>query len=257
MGDSGLSPFCCYYCDCKVLLLDDGINHTVANHETSVLKIKSLELNNETVKLGYRNHNFNIVPKDIKQRGQTIVAEHSPWEIYVRLVQGDKPDVLEQTISSPLSKKVRRNTYSSLADSSNKNSSIPHTRSAVGHSKAATNSDEEMKSLISIMTSVVDCLKSAGKLEIWKIFNFLLASHKFPLNNITFLFFLDVVKWFDCDTSVTMRYDPGVIKFLSISFFSNFILQILHSNCVFLLRSLGQTDLCLVKELLNEKRFLQ
>ena len=88
----------------------------------------------------------------------------------------------------------------------------------MGHSKAATNSDEEMKSLISIMPSVVDYLKSAGKLEIWKKFNFLLASHKFPLDNIAFLLFLDVVKLFDCDTSVTMRYDPGVKKFWRIGY---------------------------------------
>ncbi|MEW8542406.1 MAG: YqaJ viral recombinase family protein, partial [Candidatus Thiodiazotropha sp.] len=187
-----------------------------------MLKIRSLELNNETGKLGYRSHNFNIVPRDVKNRGQTIVAEHSPWEISVHLVQKNEHDIFEETISSPLSKKVRKNTHGSTTDfKSNESSSGPAVAVASsGYSKADVNmnNEEEMQSLISIMSPVVDYLKSAGKLEIWKKFNFLLASHKFPLDNIAFLLFLDVVRWFDCDTSVTMRYEPVVKKFWRIGY---------------------------------------
>ena len=78
--------------------------------------------------------------------------------------------------------------------------------------------EENMDSIISTMPSVIDYLKSEGKLEIWKNFHFLLASHKFPLNNIAFLLYLDVVKWFDCDNSVTMQYNPDITKFWGIGY---------------------------------------
>ena len=172
-GDSGLSPFCCYYCNKKFLLLEDGIKHTTDFHENLMLKIRSLELNSASGKLGYRCHNFNVIPTDEKAKGQTIIAEHSSTQLSVRLVNSTDQNAFEQTISSPLSKKMRTNTVDTKVD---KDQSFKHdiglgsvnTKLCPYRDSKSKLTYEDMNSIISVMPSVADYLKSPGRWEIWK-----------------------------------------------------------------------------------------
>jgi hypothetical protein len=41
----------------------------------------------------------------------------------------------------------------------------------------------------------------------------LVQDGKFPLNNIAFELFLDIVEWFDKDESRQMRYSPSTLQF--------------------------------------------
>jgi hypothetical protein len=42
----------------------------------------------------------------------------------------------------------------------------------------------------------------------------LVQDGKFPLNNIAFELFLDIVEWFDKDESRQMRYSPSTLQLL-------------------------------------------
>ena len=42
----------------------------------------------------------------------------------------------------------------------------------------------------------------------------LVQDGKFPLNNIAFELFLNIVEWFDKDESREMRYSPSTLQFL-------------------------------------------
>ena len=40
-----------------------------------------------------------------------------------------------------------------------------------------------------------------------------IVSENFPLDNVAFLLWVDVVKWFDCSSTTTMRYSEDTKKF--------------------------------------------
>lgn len=183
----------------KFLLLEDGIKHTTDTHEHLILKIKSLQLNSNTGKLGYRSHNFNITPKDVKAKSQTIKIEHSSSEISIHLVKSSDNNAFEEVISSPLHKKMRPSIIKDDEEEreqsfhlNRKTNDIEADLVAEKDTELSENRDE-IKILVSIMPSILEYLKRNGKLEIWMKFNFLLASHKFPLNNVAFLLFFGLI----------------------------------------------------------------
>lgn len=63
--------FLCYYCtNHGTNTFDDILTHTCDLHGSQPLKIKSLELNIVSEKIGYRTHNFGIIPSDLKNKNQ-------------------------------------------------------------------------------------------------------------------------------------------------------------------------------------------
>ena len=66
--------------------------------------------------------------------------------------------------------------------------------------------DETIASLTSLLPMVVENLKTANKLEEFISFNRLMSEKRFPMENIAFLLFLDVVRWYNLnDTTTLMR----------------------------------------------------
>ena len=71
-----------------------------------------------------------------------------------------------------------------------------------------------LRQLERLLPCVVDALQNAGRLHEYLAFNRLLAEGRFPLDNIAFLLFLDVVRWYDLEKNTTaMRYNPDVKLF--------------------------------------------
>ena len=65
-----------------------------------------------------------------------------------------------------------------------------------------------------MLPNVIESLKKAGKLDEYVQFNRLLSDGKFPMTNITFLLFLDIVRWYSLDdVTTTMRFSEGVKEF--------------------------------------------
>jgi hypothetical protein len=60
---------------------------------------------------------------------------------------------------------------------------------------------------VTLLPGVITSLKEAGKLGEFLTFNRLLNEKRFPLTNVAFLLFLDVVRWLDFDTLTTFWLD--------------------------------------------------
>ena len=71
--------------------------------------------------------------------------------------------------------------------------------------------DEEREILIKLIPSVVETMKNHGQLETWILFNLLLSTQSFPMDNIAFLLFLDVVRWYGTSSTTKMRYNDTAV----------------------------------------------
>jgi hypothetical protein len=59
-----MDQFACYRCTYGGKEFQDVVEHSINHHASEVLKVRSKELNVSTGKLGFRTHNFTIIPKD-------------------------------------------------------------------------------------------------------------------------------------------------------------------------------------------------
>ena len=75
--------------------------------------------------------------------------------------------------------------------------SVPVAESIPGDDDEERTDDDEREILIKLIPSVVETVKNNGQLETWIQFNQLLSilQLSFPMDNIAFLLFLDVVRW--------------------------------------------------------------
>ena len=72
---------------------------------------------------------------------------------------------------------------------------------------------KEEASVVEVFQDVLDKLSDVGKKDKLLKFFKLVQDGKFPLNNIAFELFLDIVEWFDKDESRQMRYSPSTLQF--------------------------------------------
>ena len=75
---------------------------------------------------------------------------------------------------------------------------------------------KEEASVVEVFQDVLDKLSDVGKKnQLLKFFK-LVQDGKFPLNNIAFELFLDIVEWFDKGESRQMRYSPSTLHFFGL-----------------------------------------
>ena len=103
------------------------------------------------------------------------------------------------------------------------NQSVVETMEFVTESITATNESPEWRAMVDEMTALIPAvllnLQKAGKLNSYVKFQRMLAKDCFPLDNIAFLLFLDVVNWFSNSNTCTMRYEyEETIQFWMIGF---------------------------------------
>ena len=75
---------------------------------------------------------------------------------------------------------------------------------------------KEEASVVEVFHDVLDKLSDVGKKDQLLKFFKLVQDGKFPLNNIAFELFLDIVEWFDKDESRQMRYSPSTLQFFCV-----------------------------------------
>ena len=76
--------------------------------------------------------------------------------------------------------------------------------------------NQELDEIISLLPAVILNLKEANQLQIIKDFFRLVSQDQFPLKNLAYQLFLDVVRWFAADSDKEMRYSPEVMTFWKI-----------------------------------------
>ena len=75
------------------------------------------------------------------------------------------------------------------------------------------NSNDDLSDLANQLPSVIQCLKEAQKFEDIKKFLLLVAQNRFPMQNIAFKLFLDLVRWLSVEHSNLMRFSPVSLHF--------------------------------------------
>ena len=78
--------------------------------------------------------------------------------------------------------------------------------------------------MIDLLPKVLKSLEDVGQKESFLKLLGLLASGTFPLHNICYLLFLDIVEWFSCDSTTHMRYGHETVKFWQIGY------RLFHGN---------------------------
>ena len=73
--------------------------------------------------------------------------------------------------------------------------------------------DVDLKYLQNILPSVLKELASVGKDHILTKFMVLVCAKKFPLTNIAFSLFCDVVSWYSLSDTRCMRYSEDTMQF--------------------------------------------
>ena len=73
---------------------------------------------------------------------------------------------------------------------------------------------KEEASVVEVFQDVLYKLSDVGKKNKLLKFFKLVQDGTFPLNNIAFELFLNIVEWFDNDESRQMRYSPSTLQFL-------------------------------------------
>ncbi len=76
----------------------------------------------------------------------------------------------------------------------------------------------EINDMIDLLPKVLKSLEDVGQKESFLKFMGLIASGTFPLHNICYLLFLDIVEWFSCDSTTHMRYGHETVKFWQIGY---------------------------------------
>lgn len=67
--------------------------------------------------------------------------------------------------------------------------------------------------IMRMLPLVLSSMREHGLYEVWKKFHEMVAAGSFPMKNIAYLLFLDVVRWYSSESTTTMRYDDVVSRF--------------------------------------------
>lgn len=81
------------------------------------------------------------------------------------------------------------------------------------HDISSKHDDPDFEKLMSLLPDVMTYLKDNNKLDMFLNFMTVLHNKSLPLDNIAFLLFMDVVKFYSCNTTRKMKYNPVCKKF--------------------------------------------
>ena len=101
-----MEPYRCYYCDNGYENFEKAVLHGSQLHQHEPLKVRSLELNLESGKFGYRTHNFIVKPSAVQELGQVIEIKNDELGLLCVGLRNRPQEPLE-IIKCPLSKKIR------------------------------------------------------------------------------------------------------------------------------------------------------
>ena len=159
------------------------------------MKIKTKILNEATGKVGYQTKMWNIVPMKERADGKIILTNEKN-----RTAKSKK----DADLSSPLKKKMK----------SDRQQTTSYARKDFFESKQTDTSTTDLLSeMQTLMPSVIVNLNETVRTEMFRKFVKMISENRFPLKNIAWLLFLDVVDYVDsdnADNAVGMSYNNGV-----------------------------------------------
>ena len=160
--------FKCGHCETEFNELSKTIDHCIIFHEDLPLSYSQLVLHDQSGKLQYRVKQYGIVPAKAHSEGKIITFNDATGKLAVV----DSTDV----------------------------------NLIKGETSETNNLADELEKLRNVLPKAAQRLKDQGHLSTWLQLHRLIADGSFPLNNICFRLFLDIVKLHCCPSLTEMRY---------------------------------------------------
>lgn len=186
-------PFMCWHCSEKCTSFTSVINHTITFHYSKELKYRYLKLDQKSGKAVYATKKFqrSIIPSEIYKQGCKI---H---------VSEDQKLIIEE----------KKKTDSTTCTATEKSQSDKEVLAQTDISKS-----EEITRLENLAPAVAECMKSEGHLHTWLTFHEMIKDKTFPMDNICFKLFMDVVRFLGNSNTSSMRYSKEVKSFWTAGF---------------------------------------
>ena len=204
-----MKSYKCFYCMHKYIKFEDIATHHAENHSSEKLKIWRKTENENS----YRIRNYHsYIPDTIVESNQTVhindeniticsKSESTPNKAIKKKLSDYSPGVISRKEDNqhnenvPVKPSAKRSLFEGT-DSELK---------SFGSDDIKVDNDCIDKEVLEILPVVLEILKAAGKYEAFKKFMTLVANATFPLDNIAFLLFLDIVTWFSKSNSSKMN----------------------------------------------------
>lgn len=184
------TKYLCWHCQAKCQEFSETIQHAIKEHSNQPLKIRVFTLNSETGKPSYITKNYQIVPNELDSKSEIIAKENDKICIQTKSeCETGNVDVVEAKDSEVVS--------SDATDILDKN---------------------ELRKLEELIPPVAEAMKLNGYLPVWIKFHELVSDNKFPMENISFRLFLDVVSFLSSQSTTNMRYSEEVKKTKTVFF---------------------------------------
>ena len=175
-------PFRCYYCETDFEELRQYLDHCINLHQSLELKYRKLILNETTGRFAYQSvHHPTLIPEKILQEGRQLKVVGDTVYIGKGLAK-------RQKIASEVQKNTR------------------------------TKKEEFVLSVTEILPALYDILYEEDQTDIIERFLHLVSTGEFPLQNIAYILFLDVVNWYSKKTTTLMRYQTAALNFWKVGY---------------------------------------
>ena len=215
----------CYYCGIKESPLQSIIEHCKLSHGEETLKYRQLILDENTEIQRYQTKiHEGVVPSNLTKYGKCITINDGLTYIL------DK-ESKRKKLNTPVKENFCKNFFQTPKSNQNEGNDFENDEIQMEvccpSEKEIPECDSEsieINDMIDLLPKVLKSLEDVGQKESFLKCMGLLASGTFPLHNICYLLFLDIVEWFSCDSTTHMRYGHETVKFWQIGY------RLFHGN---------------------------
>lgn len=161
-----MTTYVCIYCQENLPSFSEILTHVIESHSEQTLKFSQKDGANINVK------NFKIIPEICRQQGRSITVNKTRETIHISRCN----TVAKDSPCDKVSKPTDHDSFDDFEVDKNEDLSL-----------LVDDKDEEYTEIVSLIPTVIDELKRAGKLTEYISFHKLVSDGKFPLDNLAFL----------------------------------------------------------------------
>ena len=162
------AQFTCYYCGFNNTSINTLFQHLTTDHKENQIKFKQYMMCHTSGTIELKTKTFPIIPSQLEEN------ESLQFDIATNKVKVIKQTIGETCPASPQRKKAKQNTFQGARADSN---------------------DADIQKLNDILPNILETLRNSNLLHEYMQFNKMLADKTFPLDNISFLMFIELVRW--------------------------------------------------------------
>lgn len=192
--------YICHYCVSPFFIYEKLIDHLCQRHPEQDIKYRQKELNHETGKFGYQTKLYpNCRPGD---KTITVTADKRLCILNADRTKRKKVNTPKKVCSSAMI----LSESSSEDEICEQDMDFQFENLDINLDKEENDISEDLELLVKLMPAVVKSLKEHNQLSTYVKWCKLIKDGRFPLNNICYMLFLDLVEWFEKPNTSQMRY---------------------------------------------------